>query len=63
MGFWTVIVGAAAGLSDAFSGLVGVSEEQAAIITLLVTANATRLRYRRFDIQGSRRLGLVKRAY
>jgi hypothetical protein len=37
-------------LGGAFSGLVGVSEEQAAIITLLVTANATRLRYRRFDI-------------
>jgi hypothetical protein len=34
-------------------GLVGVSEEQATITTLLATASATRPRNRRLDIHGS----------
>jgi hypothetical protein len=47
------MVGAVARLSDAVSGLVGVSEEQAAIITVLVTARTARLKYLPFDIHGS----------
>jgi len=34
-------------------GLVGVSEEQAAITAVLATASATRLKNRRLDMQGS----------
>jgi hypothetical protein len=41
MDFWRLIVDAAARLGDAASGLVGVSEEQAAITTVLATASAT----------------------
>jgi hypothetical protein len=39
MDFWTPMVGAAARLSAAASGLVGVLEEQAAIAAVLATAS------------------------
>jgi hypothetical protein len=49
MGPVMVMVGAAVRLSDAVSGLVGVSVEQAAITTVPANARTTGLRYRRFD--------------
>jgi hypothetical protein len=48
------------GLEDAVLGLVGISEVQAAIITILLTPSATRLRYRWFDILASLGLRQVK---
>jgi hypothetical protein len=53
MDFFRLMVGAVARLSDAVPGLVGVSEEQAAINTVLVTARTARLKYRQIDIDAS----------
>jgi hypothetical protein len=47
------MVGAAARLCAAAGGPVGMSEEQAAITSVLATARAARLKYRRLDIHGS----------